>query len=154
MRQKRLLNLILCLILAGGLGAGLSSQSRAADPSGNRELTPQQKQMSAVYAEHLTTSVCGDEYRDRFSRNVKMTPQERTQFTSHVTSACKCVYENMKVKMGSMDIVDYVMFTHGSYEKSSKSNPEYMAYLRTPDFTRGDLAYRGPDVRKECGFVK
>ena len=152
MTPKRLLNLIVCLLLAcGGLGAVISQAQAENPPKGP---SADEQKLSAAYAQHLATSMCGNEYRDKFPRDDRLGPKEKAQFTSHVTSACKCVYDNMASKVSSIQITDYIMYTQSAYENPSKPNREYMGYLSSSDFTVANGAYRGDEIRKKCGFVK
>lgn len=152
MTPKRLLTLIVCLLLAcGGLGAGIVPAQAENPPKGP---SAEEQKLSKAYAQHLATSLCGNEYRDKFPRDDRLGPKEKVQFSTHVTSACNCVYENMAAKVGTIQIVDYIMYTQSAYENPSKPNREYMGYLSSPDFTVSNSAYRGDEIRKKCGFVK
>lgn len=137
------------VVLLAGLICVPVGPSLAADTP---KLTEDQK-LSAIYAEHLTTSVCKSGYVNNFKTS-KLNQSDFQQLNNHMAAACKCLYGQVAQQSSPEDISDYIMNVYAAQKEPNKPNADVTAYFKTQQFQTITKVYNDKAVRKKCGFIK
>jgi hypothetical protein len=122
-----------------------SAASAASDES-------QEQQFTRVYAEHIYTSLCAQEYRNEFSTE-GLSPADKAQLNTHTLGACKCLYNAIAARNSSSGIIDYVMYAYGLTVDPMVPDPEAMAYYNSSQISNIGEIVDDEAIRKKCGFI-
>lgn len=140
-------------VLGGFFPAGaMAGQSKS---KSERPLDADAKQkLTAIYAQHLATSVCKNDYSMTFNSS-QLSSKDFAQLAKHVDQACGCLYKSASSKIAPDMSIDYVMYVYGARrDPFAQPSKEVRAFVATKQFSDVSLAYNDKDVRKKCGFVK
>ena len=116
------------------------------------ETNSRDKKISAAYSQHLYTSICAQQYRQKFPVH-RLSEKDRAQLNQHTTQACACQYDAMAKVTTPETITDYVMYAYSSAPKGQKKQAPAKDYFDNSFRSMIDVVNSG-DVRKKCGFVR